>query len=156
MIFCLNLFSFQNRLFPEFLFSRISASVPFFANSQFFAEFANLVRFLRRSAKKVPVLDPEEIISDMTRAQWFKPDSHMSTKKSHELSHDQWKAYQTTIFRNRIFVLSKNFLNWVIKNSLIWKIQILVEFLWWARFARFLMIFPGAKLPMNFKVLILK
>ena len=75
-------FSFQNRLFPEFLFSRISASVPFFANSKFFAEFANLVRFLRRSAK--PVLDPEEIISDMTRIQWFIPDSHMSSKKSHD------------------------------------------------------------------------
>ena len=111
MIFCLNLFSFQNRLFPEFLLSRISASVPFFANSQFFAEFANLVRFLRRSAKKVPVLDPGEIISDMTRAHWFIPDSHMSTKKSHGLSHDQWKAYHMTIFWNQIFIFFPFFEN---------------------------------------------
>ena len=139
MTFCLNLFSFQNRLFPEFLFSRISASVPFFANSKFFAEFANLVRFLRRSAKKVPVLDPEEIISDMTRAQWFKPDSHMTTKKSHELSHDQWKAYHMTIFWNKIFVLSNSFfkrrfwLNWVTDKQIIlekYKVLIFVEFLW--------------------------
>ena len=119
MIFCLNLFSFQNRLFPEFLFSRISASVPFFANSQFFAEFANLVRFLRRSAKKIPVLDPVEIISDMTRAHWFIPDSHMSTKKSHWLSHDQGKAYHMTIFWNFFF--------WEFFQRTIWRNWVILE-----------------------------
>ena len=83
-------FSFQNNVFYQNFFLlefplRYNFSQK---NRRFFAEFANLVRFLRISAKKVPVLDPEEIISDMTRAQWIIPDSHMIIRVTWPLSRD--------------------------------------------------------------------